>query len=82
METNQNNISIPTKEVNKLYGDTRTFRKDIDTLIDYGFIRQKVSGVPTMSISIYGFSDNWKYYNTDKFYIPDIDRRYKRKSEK
>ena len=51
----------------------------MDALIDYGFIRQIISGVPTMSVSIFGFSDQWKYYGTDKFSIPKSDKRYKRK---
>lgn len=79
---NKDNISIPTSEAKTLYGDLRTFRKDIDTLIDYGFIRQIISGVPTMNVSIYGFSEHWKYYGTDKFNIPKTDKRYKRKVKK
>ena len=66
-------------QAKKLYGNLDTFRKDIDTLIDYGFIKQIVSGVPTMSVSIYGFSHRWKDYGTDNFFIPNEDRRYKRK---
>lgn len=79
LENNQNDISIPTKEAKKLYGDLRTFRKDIDTLIGYGFIKQIISGVPTMSVNIYGFSTKWKYYGTDNFIILDNDKRYTRK---
>ena len=82
LETNKDNISIPTKEANKYYGDLRTFRKDMDRLIELGFIRQVVTGVPTMSVNIYGFSDNWKHYGTDKFYIPKEDFRYKRDKNK
>lgn len=82
LNNNKDNISIPTTEVKTLYGDTRTFRHDMDKLIEYGFIRQVVSGVPTMNASIYGFIDNWKYYNTDKFYIPDTYKRYTRKAKK
>ena len=84
LENNKDNITIPTTEAKKLYGDLRTFRNDIDTLINYGFIRQIISGVPTLNASIFGFSDNWKYYDTDKFYIPKEDRRYipKRKNKK
>lgn len=73
---------MPTKEAKKYYGDLRTFRKDIDTLIEYGFIKQNVSGVPTMSVSIYGFSDKWKYYGTENFHISNTDRRYKRGTHK
>ena len=79
LENNAENISIPTSEAKKLYGNLATFRKDIDALIDHGFIRQIISGVPTMSVSIYGFSFRWKDYGTDKFFIPNEDRRYKRK---
>jgi hypothetical protein len=78
-ETNVDNISFTTTEAKKYYGDLRTFRADVDILIEYGFIRQIISGVPTMSASIYGFSDRWKDYGTDKFNIPDRDKRYKRK---
>lgn len=38
-----------------------------------------MSEVPRMEASIYGFSDKWKDYGTDKFYIPDKDKRYKRR---
>lgn len=77
LENNANNISIPTSEAKTLYGNLDTFRKDLDTLIEYGFIKQMVSGVPTMSASIYGFSYRWKDYGTDRFFIPNEDRRYK-----
>lgn len=79
LENNANDISIPTSEAKTLYGNLDTFRKDLDTLIDYGFIKQIASGVPTMSVSIYGFSHRWKDYGTDNFFIPDKDKRYKRK---
>ena len=81
LETNAENISFTTKEAIKLYGDLRTFRKDLDILIDLGFIKQIMSGVPRMEASIYGFSDKWKDYGTDKFHIPDSDKRYKRKTK-
>ena len=78
LENNSQDISIPTSEAKKLYGDLRTFRKDIDKLIELGFIKQNISGVPTMSVTIYGLSDKWKYYGTDKFNITDLEKRYKR----
>ena len=40
LENNQYDISIPKKEALNLYGDLRTFRKDIDQLIELGFIKQ------------------------------------------
>ena len=79
LETNAENISFTTSESKGYYGDLRTFRADIDILINLGFIKQVMSEVPRMEASIYGFSDKWKDYGTDKFYIPDKDKRYKRK---
>ncbi len=80
LKNNKDDISIPTSEAKKLYGDLRTFRKDIDKLIEFGFIKQVISGVPTMSINIYGFSEKWKEYGTNKFFIPQSDKRYIRKT--
>lgn len=68
-----------TSEAKRYYGDLRTFRADTDILINLEFIKQVMSGVPRMEASIYGFSDRWKDYGTDKFYIPESDKRYKRK---
>lgn len=79
LETNAENISFTTSEAKRYYGDLRTFRADMDILINLGFIKQVMSGVPRKETSIYGFSDRWKNYGTDKFSIPDKDKRYKRK---
>lgn len=81
LETNAENISFTTSEAKRYYGDLRTFRADIDILINLGFIKQVMSGVPRMEPSIYGFSDKWKDYGTDKFNIPSCDKRYKKKSK-
>lgn len=81
LETNAENISFTTSEAKRYYGDLRTFRADMDILINLGFIKQVMSRVPRMEPSIYGFSDKWKDYGTDKFNIPDGDKRYKKKSK-
>ena len=73
---NENNISIPTKEASRLYGDLRTFRDDMDALINHGFIRQVVAGVINKKVNIYGFSENWKKYGKENFKIPEEDKRY------
>ena len=75
-DTNVDDISIPKSEASTLYGDLKTFRNDIDVLIDTGFIRQIKSGWNTRTANIYGFSDKWKLYGTDKFIIPENDKRY------
>ena len=40
-----------------------------------------MSGVPRIELSTFWFSDRWKDYGTDKFYILSCDKRYKRKSK-
>ena len=82
LETNKDDISIPTSEAVILYkNNMRAFRIDIDELIEHGFIRQRISGWNTRTVNIYGFSDMWKYYGTENFKIEDKDRRYKPKKE-
>lgn len=80
LSTNADNISFTTTEAKEVYGDLRTFRGDVDALINAGLIKQIISGVPTMSANIYGFSDKWKDYGTKNFFIPERDKRYTRKS--
>ena len=82
LEDNRNDIVFTTTEALKVYGDSRTFRDDLDILIDRGFIKQTFSGAPFMKANKYGFSDKWKLYGTDNFSIPDSDKRYKRKFKK
>lgn len=75
-DTNENNISIPKSEALTLYGDLRTFRDDLDILIEHGFVRQVVSGYNTRTANIYGFSPLWKKYGEEDFIIPIQDKRY------
>lgn len=72
---NQDNISFVKTEAEALYGDARTFRKDIDALIEAGFIRLVRDGHTIRKPSIYGFSDRWKEYGTPNFTVPVCDRR-------
>ena len=78
-EDNRNEIVMTATEAKEQYGDLRTFRADIDILIDRGFIKQTFSGAPFMKANKYVFSDKWKLYGTDNFYIPEEDKRYKKK---
>lgn len=75
-DTNQDNISIPKSEALTLYGDLRTFRDDLDTLINNGFIKQTASGYNTRTVNLYGFSSLWKKYGEENFDIPISDKRY------
>ena len=74
-DTNENNISFPRSEYMQLYGNERTFRKDIDELISKGFIKVVTSGWTTRQPSIYGLSNLWQKYNVIGFEIPYNHKR-------
>lgn len=58
---NRNDISLPKSEWSpRLYGDYRTFSKDIRKLEENGFIQTLRYGKATHQCNIYGFSDFWK----------------------
>jgi len=65
---NENDISFTYKEALEIMND-RTFTKCIDQLIDLGFIKLLEQNWTLRKPNIYGFSDQWKYYGTDKFNV-------------
>ena len=66
-----------------LYGDQHTFFKDLDALIDAGFIRVVQTGYYTRSATVYGFSDRWKQYQPGKPpEVPVHERRLERTHKK
>ena len=71
---NANNISIPKSEYSKLMTQ-RTFEKNIDQLINLGFIKVVRGGYNTRECTLYGFSAMWKEYGTDDFKINPSDKR-------
>lgn len=73
--TTLTDISMPKSEAEGLYGDLRTFRKDMDVLIGHGFLKCMRSGFNTREVSIYGFSDRWKDFGTPGFAIPKDELR-------
>jgi len=75
---NTNNISMPNSEY-KAFMNQRTFEKAIDNLIEHGFIKVVEDRWHLRLCTIYGFSTQWKFYDTDAFNITDKDRRRKRK---
>ena len=76
---NANDITMPKSEALKLYGELRTFRQDIDKLIDCGFINLVSSGYNTREVNIFGFSDRWKKYGNADYKVPPAVKRPKRK---
>ncbi|WP_160676749.1 hypothetical protein [Clostridium sp. C8-1-8] len=83
--SNKDNITFPKKTYgSKLdeigYEDImnqRTFFNSIDKLIELGFIRVVQHRWTIRESTIYGFSDMWKNYGTEKFMIYKKDRRAK-----
>ena len=75
-DDNRQNISFPHSEYKKIrtYSNQRTFWRDLDALIDCGFIEVIASGRTTRKATIYGFSDNWKKFGTPDFAV-DINHR-------
>ena len=67
---NSRNISFTTSEAQKLYGELRTFRSDVDKLIECGFIDCIESGYTTRTASIYGFAERWKSYGKPGYEVP------------
>ncbi|WP_236575988.1 hypothetical protein, partial [Paenibacillus sp. USDA918EY] len=77
---NENDISFTYAEGEQLMTE-QTFSKSLDQLNDLGFIKVVQSGWTTRTATIYGFSDMWKYYGTDKFNVTPRPKR-KQKSPK
>lgn len=59
VNSNQDDISFTKEEALQIYGDYKTFQKDIKVLIDHGFIRLVRSGYRLRLCNLYGFSDGW-----------------------
>ncbi|URZ02734.1 hypothetical protein [Clostridium felsineum] len=74
VSTNREDISISYKDTGL---GQKAFEKAIDELIATGFIKvnqYKPQG-GFKKIIIYGFNDQWKYYNTLRFQIKDEWKR-------
>ena len=72
---NADNITIPASEAAQLYGNLKTFRSDIDFLIECGFIKMVQYGGNTRTVNIYGFSDRWKKYGANDYEVPENEKR-------
>jgi len=57
--SNRDDISFPKAEGMTLYGDYRTFQKDLKALEDHGFIRLVQSGYRLRVCNIYALEDGW-----------------------
>lgn len=73
-KSNEQDISFTYKEGMKLMSKPK-FTQAIDQLIECGFIELVEQNWNTRKCNIYGFSDKWQLYGTDKF---KINKRKKR----
>ena len=76
---NSLDVSFPASKAKELYSDLRTFRADIDALIDCGFIDLVSSGWNTRTANIYGFSERWKKFGQPHFETPINVKRPKQR---
>ncbi len=65
---NKDNLTLTHKEGTQHMTDRR-FTAALDELINYGFIYIVEYRFNTRESNIYGLSDMWKHYGTDKFKI-------------
>lgn len=65
---NKDNLTLTHKEGTRHMTDRR-FTAALDELINYGFIYIVEYRFNTRESNIYGLSDMWKHYGTDKFKI-------------
>jgi len=63
---NKVDLSLTYKEANRLQSNHR-FKDSIDHLVEYGFIDVIESGGVWKKCNIYGLSERWRLYGTDKF---------------
>jgi hypothetical protein len=75
LQSNSLDISIVKREYSAWksnaggYWSSRTFANTIDELIAHGFVILCRSQYAERKCNIYGFSDSWKWYGTDKFHV-------------
>lgn len=77
-DSNKENISV-TKNTTKTNGvidkgysevmTGRAFRKSMDNLIRFGFVKLIENGYATRQRNLYGFNDMWQKYGTKEFHI-------------
>lgn len=79
-KTNQYELYIYHKDFAREYGSKNTLFDDVDELIENGFIKVVANGKTARLPNIYGFSDKWKKYNTDEFFIHPAEKRFTKKN--
>lgn len=60
VESNRDEIVYPQSEWKRHYGDYRTFKGDMECLVNLGFIRITFKGKNVRQPNKYGFTDEWQ----------------------
>lgn len=68
-------IHITNKDMRILGKSRNTICKYLDRLIDNGFIKVVQHGRLARTYNVYGFTDEWKLYNTKDFFIHPNNKR-------
>lgn len=75
---NADDISLTYKE-GMLKMTKARYTAALDELIDHGFIKIMDGGWTVQKATIFSFSDQWRYYGTDKFKVAPRPKRIKQK---
>jgi len=73
----RNNISLPKDEWSLLYSTPSSYYKDLDQLIELGFIKVVTYQGYLRKPTIYGFNTAWKLYGKAGFLIKESEKRPK-----
>lgn len=77
---NASDLHITDKDIRIINLSNNTLMSDIDALIDNGFVKVTYHGKIARKPNIYGFSDMWRKYGTDDFFIHPNNKRLTKKN--
>ena len=77
---NASDLHITDKDIRIINLSNNTLMSDIDALIDNGFIKVTYHGKIARKPNIYGFSDMWRKYGKDDFFIHPNNKRLTKKN--
>jgi len=78
--TTELEIYILHSQFKNNYKSKNTLFDDVDQLIENGFIKVVQHGKYARQPNIYGFTDEWKMYNTPEFFIHPNNKRLTNKN--
>ena len=79
-EIYKSDLHITDKDIRIINLSNNTIMSDIDALIDNGFLKVTYHGKIARKPNIYGFSNMWRKYGTDDFFIHPNNKRLTKKN--